>query len=46
MNAVNSDSTIIANQTELTMGLVPLNMNNNKITSLADATSGADALNR
>lgn len=43
---VNADSKLTANQTELTMGSTPLNMNSQKITSLANATAGTDALNR
>jgi hypothetical protein len=43
---VNADSKLTANQTELTMGATPLNMNSNKITGLANATAGSDALNR
>ena len=43
---VNTDSKLTANQTELTMGSTPLNMNSQKITGLANATTGTDALNR
>lgn len=44
--ALNSDSKLVANQTELTNNATPLNMNSKKITSLADATTDTDALNR
>ena len=43
---VNADSKLTANLAELTMGLTPLNMNSQKITGLANATTGTDALNR
>ena len=43
---VNADSKLTANETELTVGSTPLNMNSQKITSLANATAGTDALNR
>lgn len=33
-NAINPDSTLIANQTEMTIGIVPLNMNTQLITHL------------
>ena len=46
VNATNSDSSLTAGSTQILAGLVPLNMNAQKITSLADATSSADALNR
>lgn len=46
VNAVNANSKLVANQTELTNGTTPLNMNSYKITSLADATAATDALNR
>lgn len=46
MNGTNADSKLVANQTELTNGTTPLNMNSQKITGLANATAATDALNR
>lgn len=46
MNSVNEDSKLVANETEITNGSTPLNMNSQKITGLANATSGSDALNK
>ncbi len=46
MNATDNTSKLVANSTELTNGSTPLNMNSQKITSLANATAGSDALNR
>ncbi len=43
---VNADSKLVANETEITNGDTPLNMNSQKITNLANATSGADAMNK
>lgn len=43
---VNADSKLVANETEITNGSTPLNMNSQKITGLANATTGTDALNR
>ena len=45
-NATVATSRLTANQTELTAGTTPLNMNAYKITSLGTATADADALNR
>ena len=38
-------SGLTANQTEITNGTTPLNMNSQKIKGLANATAGTDALN-
>ena len=46
MNATNADSKITANQSEITNGETPFNMNYQLINNLADATSATDALNR
>ena len=46
VNSLNANSKLTANQTEVTNGSTPLNMNSQKITSLADATAATDALNR
>ena len=46
INTTNADSKLVANQTEITNGSTPLNMNSQKITNLANATSATDALNR
>lgn len=45
-NVTNSDSKLVAGSTQLLNTNTPLNMNSKKITSLADATAGTDALNR
>jgi hypothetical protein len=45
-NGTNADSKLVANQTELTNGTTPLNMNSQKITGLANPSSATDALNR
>jgi hypothetical protein len=46
VNGTNADSKLVANETELTAGSTPLNMNSNKITGLANATAGTDAMNK
>ncbi len=46
MNATNADSKLVASSTEITNGSTPLNMNSQKITNVANATTGTDALNR
>ena len=46
MNATDNTSVLTANQTELTNGSTPLNMNSQKITGLGTAAAGTDALNR
>lgn len=46
VNGTNANSKLTANTTELTNDSTPLNMNSNKITSLANATANTDALNR
>ncbi len=45
-NITVTTSGLTANQTELTNGSTPLNMNNQLITAIAAATSGTDGLNR
>ena len=46
MNAANNDSKLTANETEITNGATPFNMNAQKITNIGDATLDTDALNR
>ena len=46
VNSTNSDSKLTAGSTEMTNNVTPLNMNGYKISSLSDAVSGMDALNR
>lgn len=43
VNGVNTNSKLVANQTELTNGSTPINMNSQKITSLATPTANSDA---
>ncbi len=45
-NVIVPTSGLTANQTEITNGTTPLNMNDQPILNLADATSDFDALNR
>ena len=45
-NQTNTDSKLTAEQSQILVGLVPLNANSQKITSLDTATTGSDALNR
>lgn len=44
-NTVVVSSGLTANQTEVTNGTTPLNMNSQRIVNLADATANQDALN-
>ena len=46
VNGTNADSKLVANETEITNGTTPLNMNSYKITGLASATSDSDAMSR
>ena len=43
INSVNANSKLVANQTELTNGSTPINMNSQKITGLATPTVNTDA---
>ena len=46
MNTSNANSKLVAGSTELINGTTALNMNTQKITGLAAATTGTDAMNR
>ena len=45
-NSINANSRLQADQNQITNGTTPLDMNNQKITNIATATAGTDALNR